>query len=145
MQKLLETGKTDLLKDFVSSRTKRKFSAYLVRGKDGKVGFEFEPRPAKAGAKTTDKVEEKKAENLDPAKPAPQGATLHTTRGDIQVALWPELAPATVQNFAALARSCHAYGERVEDPAEMVPAITRALAAIQQGQAAVLDVIIARI
>ena len=25
-------------------------SAYLVRGKDGKVGFEFEPRPVKAGA-----------------------------------------------------------------------------------------------
>jgi cyclophilin family peptidyl-prolyl cis-trans isomerase/HEAT repeat protein len=41
---------------------------------------------------------------LDAPAPAPQGATLHTTRGDIQVALWPELAPATVQNFAALAR-----------------------------------------
>jgi DNA topoisomerase-3 len=53
MHKLLSTGKTELLKDFVSSRTKRKFSAYLVRANDGKVGFEFEPRapkPAKAGA-----------------------------------------------------------------------------------------------
>jgi len=51
--KLLGEGRTDLLPGFVSSRTRRKFKAYLVRGADGKVGFEFEPRPArpaKAGA-----------------------------------------------------------------------------------------------
>lgn len=48
-------------------------------------------------------------------------------------------------DFAALARSCHAYGERVEDPAEMRPAVERALAALARGQAAVLDVVIARI
>jgi DNA topoisomerase-3 len=48
MQKLLETGKTSLLKGFVSNRTKKKFSAYLVRGADGKVGFEFEQRTPKA-------------------------------------------------------------------------------------------------
>jgi DNA topoisomerase-3 len=53
MRKLLEAGRTDLLKGFVSSRTKRKFSAFLVRQPDGKVGFEFEPRAVKpkAGAK----------------------------------------------------------------------------------------------
>ena len=51
MQKLLAGGRTDLLKGFVSSRTKRKFSAYLVRGADGKVGFEFEPRAPKAAPK----------------------------------------------------------------------------------------------
>ncbi|NTV10554.1 MAG: DNA topoisomerase III, partial [Zoogloea sp.] len=52
MAKLLETGKTDLLPGFISARTKRKFSAFLVRGADGKVGFEFEPRaPKAAGAK----------------------------------------------------------------------------------------------
>jgi len=50
MQKLLETGKTSLLKGFVSNRTKKKFSAYLTRGADGKVGFEFEPRAPKAKA-----------------------------------------------------------------------------------------------
>jgi DNA topoisomerase-3 len=50
MQKLLATGRTDLLKDFVSARTRRKFSAFLVRGKDGKVGFEFEKREPKAAA-----------------------------------------------------------------------------------------------
>jgi DNA topoisomerase-3 len=52
MQKLLETGKTSLLKGFISNRTKKKFSAYLVRGADGKVGFEFEQRAAKAPGKT---------------------------------------------------------------------------------------------
>ncbi|MDR1854753.1 MAG: DNA topoisomerase III [Azoarcus sp.] len=50
MQKLLAEGKTDLLRGFVSARTHRKFSAYLVRGKDGKVGFEFEARAPKAKA-----------------------------------------------------------------------------------------------
>ncbi|PKO56451.1 MAG: DNA topoisomerase III, partial [Betaproteobacteria bacterium HGW-Betaproteobacteria-21] len=50
MLKLLTEGKTELLKGFVSARTRRKFSAYLVRGKDGKVGFEFEVKTPKAGA-----------------------------------------------------------------------------------------------
>ena len=58
MQKLLQTGKTSLLKGFISNRTKRKFSAYLVSdAASGKVSFEFEVRPgakpsAKAPAKT---------------------------------------------------------------------------------------------
>ena len=47
MKKLLATGRTDLLKGFISARTKRKFSAFLVRGTDGKVGFEFEKREPK--------------------------------------------------------------------------------------------------
>ncbi|MFA7505813.1 MAG: DNA topoisomerase III [Burkholderiaceae bacterium] len=51
VRKLLAEGRTDLLPGFVSMRTRRKFKAFLVRGPDGKVGFEFEPRPAKAGAK----------------------------------------------------------------------------------------------
>jgi DNA topoisomerase-3 len=49
MRKLLTEGKTDLLTGFVSARTRRKFSAFLVRDKDGKVGFEFEPRAPKDG------------------------------------------------------------------------------------------------
>ncbi|MFN7087247.1 MAG: DNA topoisomerase III [Burkholderiales bacterium] len=48
--KLLTQGKTDLLHKFIS-RKGRPFSAYLVRSKDGSVGFEFEPRAAKAAAK----------------------------------------------------------------------------------------------
>ena len=51
MEKLLATGKTDLLQ-FVSARTRRPFSAFLVRQPDGKIGFEFEARdPSKAGGR----------------------------------------------------------------------------------------------
>ena len=49
MSKLLAEGRTSLLPGFVSSRTRRKFKAYLVRGADGKTGFEFEPRPERPG------------------------------------------------------------------------------------------------
>jgi DNA topoisomerase-3 len=51
MGKLLHDGKTDLLPGFVSQRTRRPFKAFLVKGKDGKVSFEFEERKAKAPAK----------------------------------------------------------------------------------------------
>ena len=45
MEKLLATGKTDLLDKFVSMRTRRAFKAFLVWNKDeGKVTFEFAPR-----------------------------------------------------------------------------------------------------
>ncbi|TEA77020.1 DNA topoisomerase III [Allopusillimonas ginsengisoli] len=55
VHKLLAEGKTDLLEGFVSSRTNRKFKAYLVKQDNGKVGFEFEPRPVKPGSKTAAK------------------------------------------------------------------------------------------
>jgi DNA topoisomerase-3 len=48
MQRLLASGKTDLLQ-FVSARTRRPFSAYLVRQPDGKIGFEFEARQGGKG------------------------------------------------------------------------------------------------
>ena len=51
MAKLLNDGKTDLLPGFVSQRTRRAFKAFLVRGKDGKISFEFEERKAKPAAK----------------------------------------------------------------------------------------------
>ncbi len=44
MQKLLATGRTDLLNGFVSKRGRR-FKAYMVKTPEGKVGFEFQPRP----------------------------------------------------------------------------------------------------
>ena len=66
MQKLLTTGRTDLLKGFISNKTRRKFSAYRVRDPaTGKVGFEFEPRAPKVGAKPATKSAEAK-----PAKTA---------------------------------------------------------------------------
>jgi DNA topoisomerase-3 len=78
MLKLLETGRTDLLKNFISNKTRRKFSAFLVRGKDGKVGFEFEKRepktaakaPAKATAKKSPAATEASAEAPKAKKPA---------------------------------------------------------------------------
>ena len=45
VDKLLTQKKTDLLRGFISQRTRRKFSAYLVMAEDGKTTFEFEPRP----------------------------------------------------------------------------------------------------
>jgi DNA topoisomerase-3 len=51
MQKLLETGRTDLLTGFVSRRNGRKFKARLVAGPGGAVTFEFEPRKARAPEK----------------------------------------------------------------------------------------------
>ncbi len=52
MQKLLATGKTELLENFVSNKTRRKFKAFLAYDKkEGKVMFEFEPRALKPGAK----------------------------------------------------------------------------------------------
>ncbi|HLO64749.1 MAG TPA: DNA topoisomerase, partial [Azonexus sp.] len=56
MKKLLADGKTDLLKEFVSNRTRRKFSAYLVV-QAGKVGFEFEKKVAKPKAPAKKKTE----------------------------------------------------------------------------------------
>ena len=48
VRKLLATGKTDLLEQFVSMRTRRPFKAFLAwDAQAGKVAFEFEPRASK--------------------------------------------------------------------------------------------------
>ncbi|MQA41101.1 DNA topoisomerase III [Rugamonas aquatica] len=80
MAKLLNDGKTDLLPGFVSQRTRRPFKAFLTKGKDGKISFEFEERKAKgptdkSGAKgkaaaVADEGAEA-AEGAAPAKKAP--------------------------------------------------------------------------
>ena len=75
MAKLLNDGKTDLLPGFVSQRTRRPFKAFLTKGKDGKISFEFEERKAKAPAKgkaaaVADEGAEA-AEGAAPAKKAP--------------------------------------------------------------------------
>jgi DNA topoisomerase-3 len=51
VQKLITTGKTDLLHKFIS-RKGRPFSAYL-KLQDGKVGFEFEERKPRSKKKIT--------------------------------------------------------------------------------------------
>lgn len=70
MSKLLATGKTDLLENFVSNKTRRKFKAFLAFDKkEGKVSFEFEPRAAKPPAKT---AAGKSAAAAKAAAPAPE-------------------------------------------------------------------------
>ena len=93
MQKLLETGKTDLLDKFVSMRTRRNFKAHLAWDKEaGKVNFEFAPskfpprKPAAGAAAKTGaasagrasaaakKAPAKKAAAKTPAAKAPRKA-----------------------------------------------------------------------
>ena len=74
--KLLADGKTDLLEGFVSSRTNRKFKAYLVKQPNGKIGFEFEARPEKPGAKKT--AAKKAASTAEPATTASAAAKAPT-------------------------------------------------------------------
>ncbi len=64
MEKLLATGKTDLLTRFISKKG-RPFKAFLAKTPGGKIGFEFQPRVAKPGA-----VAKKPAAN-EPAEAAP--------------------------------------------------------------------------
>jgi len=81
MVKLLNDGRTDLLPGFVSQRTRRPFKAYLMRGADGKVSFQFEERKpkadkasgaqAKAGARTA-------AKTLSPVAPVKKPAEVKT-------------------------------------------------------------------
>ncbi|MYM83828.1 DNA topoisomerase III [Duganella sp. FT50W] len=71
MAKLLNEGKTDLLPGFVSQRTRRPFKAFLVKGKDGKISFEFEERKAKAPAKGKAAAAETAEEGAAEQKKAP--------------------------------------------------------------------------
>jgi len=47
MTKLLTAGRTDLLQKFISKKNNRPFSAFLVKQPEGKIGFEFAPRPVR--------------------------------------------------------------------------------------------------
>ena len=105
MQKLLATGKTDLLDKFISNRTRRAFKAHLVWDKaGGKVGFEFEQReskyPPKKGAATAAKTTTTKAKNTKttaskaPAARKPAAANYH-----------PDAALAAVIGSEAVART----------------------------------------
>jgi DNA topoisomerase III len=69
MEKLLNEGRTDVLRAFISNRTRRKFSAFLVRKPDGTVGFEFEPR-AKTAAKAPARARAAAPEEQTPAPAA---------------------------------------------------------------------------
>lgn len=81
MKKLLADGRTDLLAGFVSSRTRRKFKAFLVREPSGKIGFEFDnsrARAAKAGAGEGDADGKADDAGKAPAKAASSRSTTRT-------------------------------------------------------------------
>ena len=67
MQKLLATGRTDLLTNFMSKKN-RKFKAFLVKTPQGKIGFEFLPRAEKPAKAAKEKPAEKTAVVEKPAK-----------------------------------------------------------------------------
>jgi DNA topoisomerase-3 len=71
MQKLLATGRTDLLTNFMSKKN-RKFKAFLVKTPQGKIGFEFLPRAEKPGKAPAPKepVAEKPLKKAAVEKPA---------------------------------------------------------------------------
>lgn len=103
--KLLNEGKTDLLTGFKSSRTGRNFKAFLVKQPDGKIGFEFEVREPKAGAKTAAKA---------PAKAA--------SRGTAEA----EAAPATKTAAKTAAKTAGAKAPAKKAAAKKAPAKTAA-------------------
>ena len=81
IRKLLSEGRTELLTGFVSSRTRRKFKAYLKRGDDGKVGFEFEARKPKSGDDQATNGKKVPAKNAETKKPtAKKSATKKPAR-----------------------------------------------------------------
>ena len=79
MLKLLSTGRTDLLHRFIS-RKGRPFSAFLVRGADGKVGFEFAPRAGKPATTAPTKAPAKSSENPVARAPAKSAAKASKAR-----------------------------------------------------------------
>ena len=46
----------------------------------------------------------------------------------------------TPPDYALIARACHAYGRRVDDPSEVMPALEEALGEVRGGRPAVLDI-----
>jgi DNA topoisomerase-3 len=80
MEKLLNEGRTDILRAFVSNRTRRKFNAFLVRKPDGTVGFEFEPRAKKAAGKSAARTKGEST-STDAAAPASR-KTARAASGD---------------------------------------------------------------
>ena len=77
MQKLLATGKTDLLTRFVSKKG-RPFKAFLVKTPGGRIGFEFQARAPKAPAKGAPTSPAAEVQSL--RKPAPKATAAASAR-----------------------------------------------------------------
>ncbi len=70
LQKLLATGRTDLLPRFISKKG-RPFKAFLVKTPGGKIGFEFQPRAAKPGTAGKAGAPAAEVKPIRKEKPAP--------------------------------------------------------------------------
>jgi DNA topoisomerase-3 len=70
LQKLLATGRTDLLPRFISKKG-RPFKAFLVKTPGGKIGFEFQPRAAKPGTAAKAGALAAEVKPIRKEKPAP--------------------------------------------------------------------------
>ncbi|HRO58898.1 MAG TPA: topoisomerase C-terminal repeat-containing protein, partial [Burkholderiaceae bacterium] len=102
MSKLLAEGRSDLLPGFVSQRTRRKFKAFLVRGADGKIGFEFEPRPARPGAEAKAKASGSSSDPLAASgKPAAKKAATKSAAPSKAVANKTAAKTAPAKKLAA--------------------------------------------
>jgi DNA topoisomerase-3 len=111
MEKLLNEGRTDVLRGFVSNRTRRKFAAFLARKPDGTVGFEFEPRARPQRAARGDVKETASTEAAAPSRrPAPRApnalrgvttATRSATRSSPPKQAAARPAPAVVAKKSA--------------------------------------------
>jgi DNA topoisomerase-3 len=74
VQKLLSTGRTDLLPRFISKKG-RPFKAFLVKTPGGKIGFEFQPRAAKPGAVVKTPAPAAEVKPMRKAMPTPAAKT----------------------------------------------------------------------
>ena len=93
LHKLLDTGRTGLLDGFISNRTRRAFKAYLrYDEKEGKVGFEFEPRGGAKGDKGD--AAAKAAASADEAPAAKKTAATKSAAKAAPAKSTPAKAPA---------------------------------------------------
>jgi DNA topoisomerase-3 len=102
MVRLLATGRTDLLHRFISKKG-RPFSAFLVRQPDGRVGFEFAPRPAKKTAAAPGKAqtEQPPAVAAKPAAPRARDAAAERNVYELKPPKAKSAPPKTAPKRAA--------------------------------------------
>jgi len=113
MRKLLAEGRTELLRDFVSNRTRRKFAARLARKPDGTIGFEFEPRPPRA-AKGAPAAQSRPGDASEPAQAQPAKSA--------RVRPPAKASPAKSARVSAPAQAPPAKSSRTAVPAKAPPA-----------------------
>jgi len=132
MKKLLAAGRTDILRNFVSNRTRRKFAAFLVwKADEGKVGFEFEPRgkgakaaPAAEGPSAAGRRTAGSAARAVAAGPAPTAAKTPTATKAARRAA-PARRPTTAAGKVAAKKAAKSVAKSAAGKAAKKPAAAR--------------------